>query len=90
MLTNFGTSSSMHPIHWGQLILSIIIETLFSIWIKLFDCGIFLSLIISFVLFLSMYLGCLIVMKEDFVIEVLKKVLHKLGINLFEKKKELF
>ena len=29
-------------------------------------------------------------MKEDFVIEVLKKVLHKLGLNLFEKKKELF
>ena len=74
----------MKQIHYGRIIIASILGTGASLWLVLLNLGNFLTLLISACLFFGVYLGIMLLWKEELLVEIwgqflnmIKKVLRR-------------
>lgn len=69
--------ASFRQIGYWKLILALVVATAASIWVLWLELGVFVSLIISAVLFFGCYGAMLLILKESMTTELLKQILGK-------------
>ena len=69
--------SSFRRIGYWKLLLALVVATAASIWVLWLELGVFVSLIISAVLFFGCYGAMLLILKESMTTELLKQILGK-------------
>ena len=70
--------SAFSDIKYLKIILAIIIASLASFWVTALNLHVFITLVISAILFVGVYGLVLIIMKEKLVIEILTQIFSKL------------
>ena len=65
-------------IQYGKLIIALGLGFIASFWIKTLGLGNFLTLLVSFILFFGTYGIFLLIVKENFVVEICNQLLKKL------------
>ena len=69
--------ASFRQIGYWKLLLALVVATAASIWVLWLELGVFVSLIISAVLFFGCYGAMLLILKESMTTELLKQILGK-------------
>ena len=69
--------ASFRQIGYWKLILALVVATAASIWVLWLELGVFVSLMISAVLFFGCYGAMLLILKESMTTELLKQILGK-------------
>ena len=64
-------------IHFLRLSLALLLSGMISIWVKTLNLGNFAILVLSAILFFGAYGLCLLVMKEELVIEIFNQIIKK-------------
>lgn len=68
----------LKQIHYGRIVLALVLGTAASLWVKTLDFGIFMTLIISAILFFCVYGIYLLIRKEDMIVEIWNMVIRRL------------
>ena len=68
----------LKDIHYFKIILALMFGSIASSWVKLLSLGDFLTLLISSVLFFGIYGLCLLITKEDLVVEIFNQMMEKI------------
>ena len=68
----------LKQIHYGRIVLALVLGTAASLWVKMLDFGIIMTLIISAILFYCVYGIYLLVRKEDMIVEIWNMVIRRL------------
>lgn len=78
----------LKQIHYIRIVFALILGAVSSIWIKMLGLGLFLTLVISAILFFGVYGGYLLIRKEEVMVEIwnmsvgrLKRIINKRKCN---------
>ena len=70
-------TDTLKQIHYGRIVIALILATAASLWIKMLGLGLFLTLVISAVLFFGVYGVYLLICKEEMIVEIWDMIVGK-------------
>ena len=70
-------TDTLKQIHYGRIVIALILATAASLWIKMLGLGLFLTLVISAVLFFGVYGVYLLIRKEEMIVEIWDMIVGK-------------
>lgn len=70
-------TETLKQIHYGRIIIALILGTVASLWIKMLGIGSFLTLLISAILFFVVYGIYLLICKEEMVVEIWNMIVRR-------------
>lgn len=71
-------SAIFKEIYYSRIIIALVLGSAASIWVKFLDVGNFLTLVISSILFFSMYGMVLLITKEPLILEIFDQMIEKI------------
>lgn len=72
---------TLKQIHYGRIAIALVLGTVASLWVKMLGLGLFLTLVISVLLFFGVYVLYLLICKEEMIVELWNMVGGKLVKN---------